>query len=46
MIVCSRCGKKFDSGLDYRWHFDKHINEWWEAEDKQKYIRETTIHKI
>jgi hypothetical protein len=46
MIVCSRCGEKFDNGLDYRWHFDIHLDEWWESEDKEKYIRETTIHKI
>jgi|TARA_B100001248_G_scaffold235851_1_gene198844 hypothetical protein len=28
--------------LDYRWHFDKHIDEWWETNDKDKYIKETT----
>ncbi len=42
IIKCSRCDETFSSGWDYRWHFDKHIDEWWEAEDKQEYIRRTT----
>ena len=33
IIKCSRCDETFSSGLDYRWHFDKHIDEWWQAED-------------
>jgi len=41
-IKCSRCDKTFSSGLDYRWHFDIHMDEWWEAEDKQEYIKQTT----
>ena len=44
MIICSRCGEKFDSGLDYRWHFDIHIEEWHKSKDKEKYIKETNDH--
>jgi uncharacterized C2H2 Zn-finger protein len=46
IIKCSRCDETFSSGLDYRWHFDKHIDEWWEAEDKQEYIKQTTTNII
>lgn len=42
IIKCSRCDETFSSGLDYRWHFDKHLDEWWEAEDKANYIKRTT----
>jgi hypothetical protein len=42
MVVCSRCGELIESGWDYRWHFDKHLDEFDNAEDKQKYINETT----
>ena len=42
IIKCSRCDETFSSGLDYRWHFDKHFDEWWQAEDKAEYIRQTT----
>jgi hypothetical protein len=42
IIKCSRCEEEFCTGLDYRWHFDKHIDEWWESENKEKYIKETT----
>ena len=42
IIKCSRCDETFSSGWDYRWHFDKHIDEWWQAEDKAEYIRQTT----
>jgi len=41
-IKCSRCDETFSSGWDYRWHFDKHIDEWWESEDKMEYIKQTT----
>ena len=27
---CSRCDETFSSGWDYRWHFDIHIDEWWD----------------
>lgn len=42
IIKCSRCDETFSSGWDYRWHFDKHIDEWWESEDKMEYIKQTT----
>ena len=42
MIVCSRCGELLKSGWDYRWHFDQHLDEFDNAEDKQEYINETT----
>lgn len=42
MVVCSRCGEVIKSGWDYRWHFDKHLDEFDNAEDKQEYINETT----
>jgi hypothetical protein len=42
IIRCSRCEEEFCNGLEYRWHYDKHLDEWWAAEDKQQYIIETT----
>lgn len=42
MVICSRCGEVIESGWDYRWHFDKHMDEFDNAEDKQKYIEEST----
>jgi hypothetical protein len=45
-IKCSRCGEEFEHGLDYRWHFDVHIDEFAAAEDKNKYIKETTVDYI
>ena len=42
MIVCSRCGELLKSGWDYRWHFDRHLEEFDNAEDKQEYIERTT----
>ena len=42
MIVCSRCGEVLKSGWDYRWHFDQHLEEFDNAEDKQEYIERTT----
>ena len=42
IIKCSRCSETFCSGLDYRWHFDKHLDEWYKAENKQEYIKKTT----
>ena len=41
-IKCSRCDKVFSGGFEYRIHFDKHIDEWWESENKENYIKETT----
>jgi len=41
-IKCSRCNETFHAGFDYRMHFDKHLDEWWESKDKVKYIKETT----
>jgi len=41
-IKCSRCGETFIAGFDYRMHFDKHMDEWYESEDKDEYIRRTT----
>lgn len=42
MVICSRCGEIIKSGWDYRWHFDKHIEEFDAAEDKTEYINQTT----
>lgn len=42
IIKCSRCNETFCTGLDYRFHFDKHLDEWWIAKDKQEYIKKTT----
>ena len=42
MVICSRCGEIIKSGWDYRWHFDKHLDEFDNAIDKQSYIIETT----
>jgi len=42
IIKCSRCDETFCTGFDYRWHYDKHLDEWWKAEDKHKYIKQTT----
>ena len=42
MVVCSRCGEVIKSGWDYRWHFDKHLDEYDSAVDKQAYVNETT----
>ena len=41
-ILCSRCGELLQSGWDYRWHFDRHLDEWQAAEDKTEYIEQTT----
>jgi len=41
-IKCSRCNETFSGGLDYRWHFDKHLDEWYNSENKQEYIQLTT----
>ena len=42
MIVCSRCGEVLKSGWDYRWHFDRHLEEFDDTNDKQEYIKRTT----
>jgi uncharacterized C2H2 Zn-finger protein len=42
IIKCSRCDKTFNGGFEYRMHFDKHLDEWWESEDKDEYIKRTT----
>jgi len=42
-IKCSRCGETFNGGFEYRIHFDKHLDEWYESEDKDEYIKRTTI---
>ncbi len=42
MVICSRCGEIIKDGWDYRWHFDKHMDEFDNAKDKQKYIEEST----
>ena len=42
IIKCSRCDEVFCNGLDYRWHYDKHLDESWNAADKQEYIKQTT----
>ena len=42
MIICSRCGEVLKSGWDYRWHFDRHLDEWQAAENKTEYIEQTT----
>lgn len=41
-IKCSRCGKLFCHGSDYRIHFDIHMNEWNDTKNKQEYIKKTT----
>ncbi len=41
-IKGSRCDETVSAGFDYRMHFDKHLDEWWEAEDKDEYIKRTT----
>jgi uncharacterized C2H2 Zn-finger protein len=41
-IRCSRCEELFCGGFEYRMHFDKHIDEWYESEDKAEYIKKTT----
>jgi|TARA_B110000879_G_scaffold73780_1_gene103077 hypothetical protein len=41
-IRCSRCEETFCGGFEYRMHFDKHIDEWYESEDKAEYIKKTT----
>ncbi len=41
MVMCSRCGELIESGWDYRWHFDQHMDEFDNAGDKQEYIRRT-----
>ena len=42
MVLCSRCGEVIESGWDYRWHFDKHLDEFDNALDKTEYIERTT----
>lgn len=42
MVICSRCGEMIESGQEYRWHFDKHLDEYDMAIDKQLYIQQTT----
>jgi uncharacterized C2H2 Zn-finger protein len=42
MILCSRCGELIKDGWDYRWHFDKHLEEFDTTEDKTEYIKQTT----
>lgn len=42
MILCSRCGEIMESGWDYRWHFDRHLDEFDDTNDKQEYIKRTT----
>jgi len=44
-IKCSRCDETFSAGFDYRMHFDKHMDEWYESEDRAEYIKTTTMHK-
>jgi len=41
-IKCSRCNETFDGGFEYRMHFDIHMDEWYESEDKLEYIKKTT----
>ena len=41
-IKCSRCSKTFNGGFEYRIHFDQHMDEWHESEDKHEYIKRTT----
>tara|TARA_R110000803_G_scaffold57084_3_gene114923 strand:+ start:42 stop:185 length:144 start_codon:yes stop_codon:yes gene_type:complete len=41
-IKCSRCDKTFNGGFEYRMHFDIHLDEWYESEDKYEYIKRTT----
>jgi hypothetical protein len=43
IIQCSRCNETFCNGYDYRLHFDKHIDEWYNSQDKIEYIKKTTI---
>lgn len=42
MVICSRCGEIIKNGWDYRWHFDKHLDEFDDANDKIEYINQTT----
>jgi len=42
MVLCSRCGEVIKDGWDYRWHFDKHLDEFDNALDKTEYIEQTT----
>lgn len=42
MVICSRCGEVIKNGWDYRWHFDKHLDEFDSAIDKIEYINQTT----
>jgi len=41
-IKCSRCNETFCGGFDYRMHFDQHLDEWWQTDDKEGYIKKTT----
>lgn len=41
-IKCSRCSKTFNGGFEYRIHFDQHMDEFDESEDKHEYIKRTT----
>tara|TARA_B110000902_G_scaffold229408_1_gene270181 strand:+ start:199 stop:342 length:144 start_codon:yes stop_codon:yes gene_type:complete len=41
-IKCSRCGRTFNGGFDYRMHFEEHMDEWYGSEDKEEYIKRTT----
>jgi len=45
-IGCSRCNETFSAGFDYRMHFDKHLDEWYNSENKQEYIQKTTNMKF
>ena len=42
MVLCSRCGEVIKDGWDYRWHFDKHLDEFDSVVDKTEYIERTT----
>ena len=42
IVLGSRCGDVIKDGWDYRWHFDKHLDEFDSVVDKTEYIERTT----
>lgn len=42
MIKCSRCAETFYNGVEYRAHYDKHLKDWENSNNKEEYIKSTT----
>ena len=42
IIKCSRCNETFCTGLDYRFHFDKHLDDWYDC----RKINKNTLKKL